>query len=83
MSEGQPRAGTTVAAEPAAPPGSSELASVAVPADLVADVEREQALADLHSSLKSRTDDVDKLNADKQQLITERDGAGKLRDRRR
>ncbi|WOO78025.1 Nucleoprotein TPR [Vanrija pseudolonga] len=75
MSEGQPAAGATIAAEPAAAPASSELASVSVPADLVADVEREQALADLHSSLKSRSDDVDKLNADKQQLITERDGA--------
>jgi hypothetical protein len=62
--------GATVAVQATA--GSS----TSLPADLLAEVEREQAVADLQATLKARDAEVEKLKKDKDTVAVERDGAG-------
>lgn len=71
MAEGAP----TDAAAPAA--AATPTSAAQLPGDLLADVEREHALADLQASLKASEERIEKLSADNKTLETERDGAGR------
>lgn len=70
-----PPSDVAVAQPPTAATGAS---AVSLPADLLADVEREQALADLQAALNARDGEVAQLRADKDAVTAERDGAGTL-----
>jgi len=67
-------AGASTAA--AAPAAAASTSSVGLPADIVAMVEGEQALADLQAALKAREQEVAQLKAEKQGIVAERDAAG-------
>lgn len=71
MAEGAP----TDAAAPAA--AATPTTAAQLPGDILADVEREHALADLQAALKASEERIEKLAADNKTLETERDGAGK------
>lgn len=58
-------------------------ASSALPADVLADVEREQALADVQASLSASEGVVDQLKKEKDAIASERDAAGALHSCRR
>lgn len=70
MAEGAP----TDAAAPAA--AATPTTAAQLPGDILADVEREHALADLQAALKASEERIEKLSADNKTLETERDGAG-------
>lgn len=71
MAEGAP----TDAAAPAA--AATPTSAAQLPGDILADVEREHALADLQASLKASEERIEKLSADNKTLETQRDGAGR------
>lgn len=61
-----------VATQRSAAAGTS---SVGLPADIVAAVEQEHAVADLQASLKSREAEYEQLKREKEAVISERDAA--------
>lgn len=65
---------STDAAAPAA--AATSTATAQLPGDILADVEREHALADLQAALKASEERIEKLVAENKTLETERDGAG-------
>lgn len=74
MAEGAP----TDAAAPAA--AATPTSAAQLPGDILADVEREHALADLQAALKASEDRIEKLSTDNKALETERDGAGRFNE---
>ena len=71
MAEGAP----TDAVAPAA--AVTPTSAAQLPGDILADVEREHALADLQAALRASEERIEKLSADNKTLETERDGAGR------
>lgn len=60
---------------PAVAPAS---AASALPSDVLADVEREQQVADLQAALSKSETLVEQLRKEKDALVNERDGAGEV-----
>lgn len=72
-----PPADTTPPAAPASALAAAVAPSAsALPSDVLADVEREQQVADLQAALSRSEALVESLRKEKDALINERDGAG-------
>lgn len=71
MAEGAPT-------DAAAPAAATPTSAAQLPSDILADVEREHALADLQAALKASEERIEKLAAENSKLETERDGAGRF-----
>lgn len=69
-----PAADTSTPAAASAAPAAAAASSL--PSDVLADVEREQQVADLQAALSKSEQLVEQLRKEKDALVNERDGAG-------